>query len=114
MILLKNREPKTLIVNSVFTSSYIKRTDTYYRLLKEEFDRLTTGLKKPFRVRLTFYRTHEERWDFINLAQVVQDQMKKHGWVKDDSVQYLLCYPPTHEPFYKVDHINPGVLITIL
>lgn len=114
LLLEQNGNPKIKVVRSHYTSWYIKNTDKYFRMLKDEFHRMIKDKPYPIKIQLLFYRQDEERCDFNNLTQVIQDQMKTHGWITDDSFHYLLCYPPLKGPYVRYDELNPGTLLTIL
>ena len=89
---------------------YRKDTNSYYdkfsKAFKKEFDKH----KLPVKVAFTFIRGTKHKFDYINPAQTVQDDMVKHGWIEDDNMNYII--PVFKE--YKYDKENPGVIIEII
>jgi hypothetical protein len=65
------------------------------------------GLRPPLRLWFQFARKTRQRSDWLNLMQIVQDQMVEHGWIPDDDHENLL---PAALP-HILDRGNPGVYI---
>lgn len=100
------------------TEGYNKQTKDRYISYATIFNKFIADyhLKKPFFIKFTFIRaTKAVNWDFNNMTEVVQDQMVRCGWLKDDSVEFMFPLPPLPpaRPFFY-DKNNPGVFITIL
>jgi len=83
-------------------SEYEKHTDTF----KKEFEKYQT----PVKIGFTFIRGSRHKFDYINPAQTVQDDMVKHGWIEDDNADFII---PVFE-HYSYDKEKPGVIIEIL
>jgi hypothetical protein len=64
----------------------------------------------PVSIQFTFIRGSKHKFDYINPAQTVQDDMVTFGWIEDDNADCIL--PVFVE--YKYDKVNPGVIIEIL
>jgi Holliday junction resolvase RusA-like endonuclease len=90
--------------------NYRKKTKEYYKKYAQEFRDATLNLNSPIHVEFTFIRGSKHKFDFINPAQTVQDDMVKHEWIEDDNADLLL---PVFTNF-KYDKDNPGVIIRIL
>ena len=80
--------------------------DKYAKEFKKEFDKYET----PVKVGFTFVRGTKHKFDYINPAQTIQDDMVKAGWIEDDNADYII---PVFEN-YSYDKNNPGVYIEIL
>jgi hypothetical protein len=59
---------------------------------------------------MTFVRGSRRKFDYINPAQTIQDQMVKYGWISDDNVDEVI---PVFAP-YQYDKENPGTYIKVL
>lgn len=77
---------------------------------KKNFKEMLNEKQKPYKVGFYFIRDSKRKFDYINIAQIVQDLMVKNGWVEDDNCNELL---PVFLG-YEVDKENPGVKITVL
>jgi len=66
--------------------------------------------KKPYRISFKFVRKSKHKFDYINPAQTIQDEMVKYGWISDDNADEIL--PIFLE--YEYDKHNPGVYINVL
>ncbi len=53
---------------------------------REEFEKK----EKPVKVYFQFVRGTKHKFDFINPAQAVQDEMVKHGWIPDDNADEII------------------------
>ena len=63
-----------------------------------------------FKIEMEFIRGSRHKFDYINPAQTIQDEMVHHGWLEDDNCTIMI-------PFfreYSYDKENPGVYIRIL
>ena len=96
------------------TARYYKNSKKYWVEHKKEFKKLLKGKdsqnKKPYRISFKFIRKSRHKFDYINPAQTVQDQMVKFGWISDDNAQEML---PIFLEF-EYDKDNPGVYINVL
>ena len=81
-------------ISSKATAKYRKDTKQYYVKLRKSF---TEELSK-------------HKFDYINPAQTVQDDMVKNHWIEDDNCKYII---PVFEP-YEYDKENPGVEIKLI
>jgi len=90
--------------------TYRKDTKKYYEQYAEEFKEEISKLKLPVKISFEFIRGSRHKFDYINPAQTVQDDMVKHGWIEDDNAEFII---PAFEQ-YTYDKKNPGVIIKIL
>tara|TARA_R110001592_G_scaffold347760_1_gene641486 strand:- start:8226 stop:8612 length:387 start_codon:yes stop_codon:yes gene_type:complete len=90
--------------------NYRKKTKEIYAEYAQEFKDAIINLPQPVHVQFTFIRGSKHKFDYINPAQTVQDDMVKAGWIDDDNADLLL---PAFSEF-KYDKENPGVIIRIL
>jgi len=68
------------------------------------------GKSKPYKISFKFVRKSKHKFDYINPAQTIQDQMVKYGWIDDDNADEMLPI------FVKFEHNKeePGVYINVL
>ena len=96
------------------TQRYYKNSKKYWIEHKKEFKKLLKGKdsqnKAPYRITFKFVRKSRHKFDYINPAQTVQDQMVKYGWITDDNAEEMI--PIFLEFEYNKD--NPGVYINVL
>jgi len=89
---------------------YRKETKKYYEKYAQEFRDALNNAKPPIHIQFTFIRGSKHKFDYINPAQTVQDDMVKAGWIEDDNADCLL---PVFSQ-YSYNKENPGVYIKIL
>ena len=97
-------------ISSKTVMTYRKNTkdsyEKYAAAFRKEFDTYQT----PVQIGFTFIRGTRHKFDYINPAQTVQDDMVKHGWIEDDNADFII---PVFER-YSYDKTKPGVIIEIL
>ena len=96
------------------TQRYYKNSKKYWVENKKEFHKLLKGKdsqnKAPYRITFKFVRKSRHKFDYINPAQTIQDQMVKFGWITDDNADEMI---PIFLKFeYNKD--KPGVYINVL
>ena len=102
-------------IASKATQRYRKRSAPYWKKHKEEFITIIDKLAKPVIIGMHFIRGSKHKWDFINPAQTIQDEMTKAGWIEDDNVFEILPVPLEIDgKFWGYDKNNPGVYIAVL
>ena len=96
------------------TQRYYKNSKKYWIEHKKEFKKLLKGKdsqnKAPYRITFKFIRKSRHKFDYINPAQTIQDQMVKFGWITDDNAEEII---PIFLEF-EYDKDNPGVYINVL
>lgn len=97
-------------IPSAYTRKWLKKSKSEWINKKEEFLKGLEGLPKPYYIEFTFIRKTRHKFDYINIAQAVQDQMTHYGWLSDDNADEMKPYFGD----YKYDKLNPGVIIRIL
>lgn len=90
--------------------NYRKDTKQYYQKYATEFQKELKKYKLPVKVGFTFIRGTRHKFDYINPAQTVQDDMVSYGWLEDDNAENIL--PVFYQ--YEYNKSNPGVYIEIL
>ena len=88
---------------------YRKETEKLFKANTVSFHKEFSKYELPVYVHFTFIRGTRHKFDYINPAQTVQDDMVKHGWIEDDNCEFII---PCFEE-YKYDKENPGVIIEI-
>ena len=77
---------------------------------KKKFKEMIKDKEKPYKIGFYFIRDSQRKFDYINIAQIIQDLMVKYEWIEDDNCTELV---PVFLG-YKVDKENPGVKIEVL
>jgi hypothetical protein len=90
--------------------NYRKNTKKYYTEFADDFKSKLSECELPVHIEFKFVRSTKHKFDYINPAQTVQDDMVKHGWIEDDNAEYLI---PVFAK-YSYDKSNPGVYIRLL
>lgn len=98
------------IVGSNASRTYIKNTELFYISHANKFRETVKDFEKPYHISLYFIRATRQRFDFINMAQIIFDLMVKHHWIEDDNANEIL---PVFDG-YTVDKNNPGVIIKVI
>ena len=101
---------RTFFVWSKTAQKYVRSTKKEYVSYAPIFKKHLEGLKKPYRISFKFIRGSKHKFDHINPAQTIQDEMVHHGWIEDDNATILI---PAFED-YEYDKENPGVFIKII
>jgi Holliday junction resolvase RusA-like endonuclease len=97
-------------ISSKTVMKYRKDTKSIYQKYAPQFQKELKKHKLPVKISFTFIRGTKHKFDYINPAQTVQDDMVTHGWLEDDNMVNIL---PVFKP-YKYDKEKPGVIIEIL
>ena len=97
-------------VSSKEVVKYRKVTAKYYEQFRKGFRKQLSKLELPVKISFKFIRGSKHKFDYINPAQTVQDDMVKHHWIDDDNCENIL---PVFEP-YEYDKENPGVEIKLI
>ncbi|HAV26446.1 MAG TPA: hypothetical protein DCX01_09740 [Bacteroidetes bacterium] len=92
------------------TQRYYKESKDAWTDNKKEFIKMIKGKSKPYRISFKFVRKSKHKFDYINPAQTIQDQMVKYGWIDDDNADEMLPI------FVKFEYSKeePGVYINVL
>ena len=70
--------------------NYRKATKDRYTELTEEFKDAIKDLELPVKISFEFVRGTRHKFDYINPAQTVQDDMVKYGWIEDDNAEFII------------------------
>ena len=107
----EDTKSKKKIISSKLVLYYKKNRKNEYLVNKVKFKNLIKD--KPFPIRLQFYfiRDSKRDFDYINIAQIVQDIMIEQNWIEDDNARFII---PNFDCGYEVNKDNPGVILTIL
>ena len=97
-------------VSSKATTKYRKDTAIYFEKFRKGFRKQLAKLELPVKISFKFIRGSRHKFDYINPAQTVQDDMVKHHWIDDDNCENII---PVFEP-YEYDKENPGVEIKLI
>lgn len=104
-----------LFIASKATQKYRKESAAYWLKFKREFQNFIKDKPRPIIIGLHFVRGSRHKWDFINPAQTIQDEMTKAGWIADDNVDEILPVPLfLNESYWSYDKNNSGVYIAVL
>ena len=97
-------------IASKATVNYKKASSAYYTKHAAAFRKEFLKHPQPVTISFTFIRGSRRKFDQINPAQTVQDEMVRYGWLEDDNADILT---PAFED-YRYDKENPGVEIKII
>ena len=99
-------------IGSKQTMRYYKETKEYWLEHKKDFLKMIKDLdsKKPYKIAFKFVRKSRHKFDYLNPAQTVQDQMVKYGWISDDNADEMIPIFLDYE--YNKD--KPGVYISVI
>jgi len=97
-------------IASKTTMKYRKDTTSYFKKYAPEFQKELKKHKLPVKIAFTFIRGSRHKFDYINPAQTVQDDMVKNKWIEDDNMDFII---PSFKK-YKYDKEKPGVIIEII
>lgn len=99
-------------IGSKQTMRYYKETKGYWLEHKKDFLKMIKDLdsKKPYKIAFKFVRKSRHKFDYLNPAQTVQDQMVKYGWISDDNADEMIPIFLDYE--YNKD--KPGVYISVI
>jgi hypothetical protein len=90
--------------------NYRKIAKPFYISQANAFKKELAKHSLPVEISFTFIRGTKHKFDYINPAQTVQDDMVTHGWIEDDNVEFI---KPVFMD-YQYDKANPGVIIEII
>lgn len=90
--------------------TYRKKSKQYYKDYAADFVKELNKVKLPAKISFEFIRGSRHKFDYINPAQTVQDDMVKHGWIEDDNAEFII---PAFDQ-YSYDKNNPGVWIELI
>lgn len=90
--------------------NYRKATKEYFQKYAKDFRAEVDKLDSPVKISFEFIRGSKHKFDYINPAQTVQDDMVKYGWIEDDNAEFII---PGFQQ-YSYDKSNPGVWIELL
>ena len=65
--------------------NYRKIAKDYYAKYADDFKAELAKHSLPAKISFTFVRGSRHKFDYINPAQTVQDDMVKAGWIEDDN-----------------------------
>jgi hypothetical protein len=102
------------IRDSKQAEGYKKDTMPDYKRYREQF--VESYKDKPFPLYVEMVIVDNRTgWDWNNMTQIVQDQMKDAGWIPDDQIKYMLPVMPLppRQPYY-ISKGDEGVYIKIL
>jgi len=89
--------------------NYRKNSKKYYLEYAEKFKAELAKFDLPVEIGMTFIRGNKHKFDYINPAQTVQDDMVTYGWITDDNSD--LIKPVFFD--YEYNKNKPGVIIEI-
>jgi hypothetical protein len=99
---------KYFIVSKTVTK-YRNATKGDYIRIAPQFKHEIAKYTFPLTITFKFIRGSRHKFDYLNPAQTVQDDMVKHEWIDDDNCEFII---PRFEQF-EYDKDNPGVWIEI-
>jgi len=101
---------KVRSIGSKACLQYKAETAYIYANEGRRFRELIDGVSPPYFIGFTFLRKTTQKFDYINMAQIVQDSMVLGNWLPDDNCDILI---PVFK-HYRIDRKIPGVIISLL
>ena len=98
-----------MLINSKNVMKYKDETENFWILEGHKFRKAVKNLEIPLKVHFYFFRDSRRKFDYINPAQTVQDQMVRYEWIPDDNMTEII---PVFDGF-EVDRDNPGIRIKV-
>lgn len=99
------------LIMSKTVQKYLKEYEYQWKTIPYDF----ANENYPLLVGLHFVRGTKHKFDFHNMVQGVADLMVKHGWIKDDSMDYFIpVVLKLNGEFYSYNKEKPGVIIKIM
>jgi len=100
------------LVHSKAVTRYIKNTKLFYGNKKSiaDFHAMFLQTELPYRIAFQFVRETKRLFDYINMAQIVQDLMVENKWIPEDNCDVII---PVFLP-YLYNKQNPGVHISVI
>lgn len=96
-------------ISSKAVMKYRKDTRALYKKLRNSFLKTYNKYEEPVTISFRFVRGTKHKFDYLNPAQTVQDDMVEHEWLEDDNCTFII---PAFKPFHY-DKTKPGVYIEI-
>jgi len=97
-------------VASKSTQKWKALTKPIWKKYKDDFVEYIKDKPFPLKIEMEFIRGTKHKFDYINPAQTIQDEMVHAGWLEDDNCSIMIPYFKEHS--YSKD--NPGVIIRVL
>ena len=104
------RNFKNVSLPSKTVVKWRKNTQEYWHDNYELFMDMIKDKEKPYKISMKFVRGTKHKFDYINPAQTIQDELVKYGYIEDDNCDEMIPY---FEP-YEYNKDNPGVYIRVL
>tara|TARA_R110000803_G_scaffold204209_1_gene270090 strand:+ start:238 stop:660 length:423 start_codon:yes stop_codon:yes gene_type:complete len=98
------------LISSKTVMKYRKDTANVYKKQAKSFVKELSKHELPVIISFKFFRGSRHKFDYLNPAQTVQDDMVKHGWIEDDNCEFII---PKFEEF-EYSKESPGVEIKII
>lgn len=110
--IFRTKTGKTILTHSKAVQKYLDEFEGQWedRNTILAFRKQLEGKEKPYKIGFFFVREDRRRFDYINMLQLPQDLMVKHGFIEDDNCNEIIPVVLG----YKVDKNNSGILIKIL
>ena len=111
----KDGTKQQLSIASDQTKRYQANVAYIFRAKKSLFRKTIAAIgPAPYYIGFFFIRKSKHRFDQINPAQTVQDEMVDHEWIDDDDVtNFCPCPVFIENSFWKHHAKDPGVLIVV-
>lgn len=101
-------------IESKATKRWRKETKQWWIDNKELFLEVVKDKEKPYKIGMHFIRGTHHKWDGLNPAQTIQDEMVTHGWIEDDNMDEMIpVFYKRKGKYYGYSKDNPGCYIKI-
>lgn len=109
-VMISKSTGKPVLVLSKQYQRYEKNTAGKFNAILPHFLVCCSIAEKPYKIKLTFARQKNQRFDYFGPAETIADLMVKHGLLDDDNADEVKFFFGD----YYVDSEKPGVLIEFL
>ena len=106
----KTRVKVPRLIPSKTVSKYRKEFGAYYLKNKPKFIMDIKKFSLPYLMGFYIVRDSKRKFDWINIMQIIQDEMKDYGYFEDDDSTIIIPYPLG----FEVDPNRPGTYVKLL
>lgn len=89
------------LLSSKPVRQYEKEMAPVYEKKKEQWRKQWDNSEKPVHLEFHFIFPSSSRRDLMNITQLPLDMMQTHGWIEDDSMDYINEISATYEVLHK-------------
>ena len=81
---------RPILISSDFTKYYERNAMIFYNVMRSNWMAMIRDKEPPYSVEFTLARRTSQRFDYLNLGQIIQDMMVSGKWVEDDNSNFII------------------------